>query len=61
MSLYGRISMLEESIEELTKLMIKEDFKIKESNQETIIKISKKDLIKFCIKLIKLIKNVEDK
>lgn len=53
--------MLEESIEELTKLMIREDFKIKESNQETIIKISKKDLIKFCIKLVKLIKNVEDK
>lgn len=53
--------MLDESIEELTKLMIKEDFKIKESNHETIIKISKKDLIKFCIKLIKLIKQMEDK
>lgn len=53
--------MLDESIEELTKLMIKEDFKIKESNRETVIKISKKDLIKFCIKLIKLIKQMEDK
>lgn len=61
MNLYGVISMLDESIEELTKLMIKEDFKIKESNRETVIKISKKDLIKFCIKLIKLIKQMEDK
>ena len=41
----------EQSIEELTKLLIKEQFEEKEK----IIKISKKDLIRFCIKLLKVI------
>lgn len=39
------------AIEELTKLLIKEQFEEKEK----IIKISKKDLIRFCIKLLKVI------
>ena len=41
----------EQAIEELTRLLIKEQFEEKEK----IIKISKKDLIRFCIKLVKTI------
>ena len=41
----------EQAIEELTKLLIKEQFE----EQEKIIRISKKDLIRFCIKLVKVI------
>ena len=43
--------MNEIAIEELTKLLIKE---YAEENEQ-ILKISKKNLIKFCIKLVKLI------
>lgn len=48
--------MLDDEIEELTKLLIKEQFK----GEQTIIKMTKKDLIKFCINLIKFIKEVEE-
>ena len=41
----------EQAIEELTKLLIKEQFEEKEK----VIRISKKDLIRFSIKLIKTI------
>lgn len=41
----------EQAIEELTKLLIKEQFE----EQEKIIRTSKKDLIRFCIKLVKTI------
>ena len=41
----------EQAIEELTKLLIKEHFE----GQEKIIRITKKDLIRFCIKLVKTI------
>jgi hypothetical protein len=43
--------MNEIAIEELTKLLIKEYTK----ENEQVLKISKKNLIKFCIKLVKLI------
>ena len=42
------------AIEELTKLLIKEDFENKGKKQE-VFKITKQDLIKFSIKLIKTI------
>ena len=48
--------MLDDTIEELTKLLIKEEF----GGKETIIKMNKKDLIRFCIKLVKLIIKIEN-
>ena len=53
--------MLDETIEVLTELMIKEDFKNKKENKVTFIHIKKIDLYRFCIKLIKLIQRVYDK
>lgn len=47
--------LLEDSIEELTKILIKEDIKSKSSKEEYLT-ISKTNLIKFCIKLLKEIK-----
>ena len=46
---------MEESIEELTKILIKEYVKEKDNGIE-YIKISKTNLIKFCIRLLKYIK-----
>lgn len=46
--------MNELAIEELTKLLIKEDFENKGKDQQ-VFKMTKKDLIKFSIKLIKII------
>lgn len=47
--------MLEETIELLTKQMIKDTFE----NGKTKITMEKVDLYKFCIKLVKLILRVE--
>lgn len=52
--------MLEEAIELLTKQMIYENFEAKKDNEEAIIKMTKTELYQFCIKLVKLIKKVED-
>lgn len=45
------------AIEELTKIKIEEYFKYKETKY---YKVSKIELINFCIKLVKTIKEVED-
>lgn len=42
---------MEEAIEILTKMVIEEHFK----NKNEIIKITKKDLLRFCIKLLKVV------
>ena len=47
--------MIDETIEELTKLLIKQDFKDKAEGVE-YLKISKVNLIRFCVKLLKKIK-----
>lgn len=47
--------MLEDVIELLTVQMLEDLFK----NKKEMITISKTDLYKFCIKLIKLIKQIE--
>lgn len=47
--------MIDIAIEELTRLLIKQDFKDKKSNKEEYVKIKKTELIKLCIKLLKLI------
>ncbi len=51
--------MLDDTIEILTNQMIEEHFKVKQENKEVIIKMRMVDLYRFCIKLIKLIKEVE--
>lgn len=48
--------VLDEAIELLTKMMIEEDFKNKKNKKDSKIVISKMDLYKLCIKLLKLIK-----
>lgn len=45
--------MEEEAIEILTKMVIEEH--IKNRDKDEIIKITKKDLIRFCIKLLKIV------
>lgn len=52
--------MLEDTIEELTKQMIEEFCKSKQEGKTKYAKITKVDLYKFCIKLIKLIKRIEE-
>ena len=48
--------VLDEAIELLTKMMIEEDFKNKKNKKDLKIVISRVDLYKLCIKLLKLIK-----
>lgn len=51
--------MLDETIELLTKQMLQDVFKDKQTNNNTLITMTKADLYRFCIKLIKLIQRVE--
>ena len=52
--------MLNETIDLLTRKMLEEAFKDKKNNQKQMITMSKADLYKFCIKLIKLIQRIEN-
>ena len=47
--------MIDIAIEELTKLLIKQDLKDKESGKDEIVVISKVDLIRKSIKLLKML------
>lgn len=51
--------MLDETIELLTKQMLQDVFKDKQNNNNTLITMTKADLYRFCIRLIKLIQRVE--
>ena len=51
--------MLDDSIEILTKQMLESVFKDKKNNHKTVIKMTKLELYQFCIRLVKLIKEVE--
>ena len=53
--------MLEDTIEILTKQMIEDAFKNSKSNVTEIAVISKTDLYNFCIKLINLLKELEER
>lgn len=53
--------MLEDVIEILTKQMLKETFEDKKNNTNTKIVMTKVEFYNFCIKLIKVIKEVEEK
>lgn len=59
MNLNGIDKMLDDTIEELVKLKIKENFKTKETHNETTFIVPKEKLIEFCIKLVKLMKEIE--
>jgi hypothetical protein len=47
------------AIEELTRIFIQEDFDERKNNTE-YYKVSKKDLISLCIKLVKLMERVKN-
>ena len=54
-----KLDTLEDTIELLTKQMLEDVFKDKKENKKELITMSKTDLYKFCIKLVKLIQQVE--
>lgn len=53
------LEVLDDTIELLTKQMLEDVFKDKKENKKEMITMSKVDLYKFCIDLVKLIKRVE--
>lgn len=55
-----KLDTLEDTIELLTKQMLEEVFKDKKENKKELITMSKTDLYKFCIKLVKLIQQIEN-
>ena len=54
-----KLDTLDDTIELLTKQMREDVFKDKKENKKELITMSKTDLYKFCIKLVKLIQQVE--
>lgn len=54
------LEVLDDTIELLTKQMLEDVFKDKKENKKEMITMSKVDLYKFCIDLVKLIKRVEN-
>lgn len=54
------LKVLDDTIELLTKQMLEDVFKDKKENKEKLITMSKADLYKFCIKLVKLIQRIEN-
>lgn len=52
--------MLDDVIHILTQMMLKESFKEKQNNKSSKLVMSKSELYRFCIKLIKFIKKVEE-
>lgn len=52
--------MLDETIYLLTSQMLEEVFNNKKNNQEQMIVMSKTDLYRFSIKLVKLIQRIEN-
>lgn len=52
--------MLEETIDLLTKQMLEDVFDDKKNNKTQMITMSKADLYRFCIKLVKLIQQIEN-
>lgn len=52
--------MLDEAIDLLTRQMLEDVFNDKKNNKTQMITMSKTDLYKFCIKLVKLIQQIEN-
>ena len=55
-----KLDTLEDTIELLTNQMLEDVFKDKKENKQELITMSKADLYKFCIRLVKLIQQVEN-
>ena len=55
-----KLDTLEDTIELLTKQMLEDVFKDKKENKQELITMSKADLYKYCIRLVKLIQQVEN-
>ena len=55
-----KLDILEDTIELLTNQMLEDVFKDKKENKQELITMSKADLYKFCIRLVKLIQQVEN-
>lgn len=51
--------MLDETIDLLTRQMLEDVFNDKKNKQKQMVTMSKADLYKFCIKLVKLIQRIE--
>lgn len=54
------LNVLDDTVELLTKKMLEDVFSDKKENKEQLIIMSKADLYKFCIKLVKLIQQLEE-
>lgn len=54
------VEVLDDTIELLTKQMLEDVFKDKKENKKEMITMSKAELYKFCIDLVKLIQRVEN-
>jgi len=57
---YRGFKMLDDAIELLTRQMLEDVFGDKKENKNKMITMSKADLYRFCIKLVKLIQRVEN-
>ena len=53
------MKMIDEAIEEITKLIIKEDFDIRQNGKETMYIMSKKQLMQFVLKAFKVVEKIE--
>lgn len=53
------VGILDDTIELLTRQMLEDVFKDKKENKKEVITMSKADLYKFCIDLVKLIQRIE--
>lgn len=53
------VGILDDTIELLTRQMLEDVFKDKKENKKEMITMSKADLYKFCIDLVKLIQRIE--
>lgn len=51
---------IDSTLEELTTLLLKEEFKVRQTGKETMLVMSKRKLIEYCIKLVKIIKKGEN-
>lgn len=52
--------MLDEAIDLLTRQMLEDVFNDKKNNKTQMITMSKTDLYRFCIRLVKLIQQIEN-
>ena len=47
---------IDSTLEELTTLLLKEEFKVRQTGKDTMLVISKRKLLEHCINLVKIIK-----